>query len=181
MYTQQQCTFKCISHCVLLRRERIYHVIYIIQNYEGSFFIFLIRIVPCLPALPLPLPALPFYVQRTHATAATPPRGHFLSRGHCTTEPLQQKGDGRFACNYKRWRWRRRRSTSLRLVLTTGPRPSIIISGDHRRFCYMLRDHGGGGGAEAKKLSLVKIYTLCTSKKHAHTHTQRTTRAAVVV
>jgi len=102
-----------------------------------------------------------------------------LTNGHCATEPLQQKGDGRFAYNYKRWRWRRR-STSLRLVLTTGPQPDVIISGDRRRCCCVRHDDG----AEAKKLSLVTIlvwYSLCfgkIKKTRTYTHCSLRTLAA---
>lgn len=112
----QQCAFKCILHCTQ-RPERIYHVIYIIQNYEGSFFYFiyfLIRIVSCLyphrstTTTITTNPHTLLYVQRTrahthtHFTASTlplsdvlPPHQRALRNRTVTT-----KGDGRFAYNY---------------------------------------------------------------------------------
>lgn len=109
-------------------RARIY-IIKTIRLGELFLYFFNTHCAPSIPAyyttpLYTILPAHPFMFGAHTTPLLLPLRIHFLYvEGHCATEPLQQKGDGRFAYNYTRWRWRRRRSTSLRLVLTTGPRP----------------------------------------------------------
>jgi len=150
---------------------------------------------PLLPLLPLPLPAHRFMCTYTrthiHFTTTTTLRWrtstllHYyflLTNGHCSTEPLQQKGDGRIAYNYTWWwRWRRR-STSLRLVLTTGPQPNVIISGDRRRCCCVLRRwrRRQRGGSEKNFHWLQFQYdilcALVKKKKKTRTYTAHNTR-----